>query len=232
MFLYQPQKGYCYNSDSIFLVDFIRQFKPKGKLLDVGCGVGILSLLLGRDFPIEVYGVEKQPNILEYAKYNFKINSIDLKAYEGDFLQLDIQERFDYIISNPPFYNEGVTESNQESLNISRYAKHLPLKPFIQKVKRLLKPRGYFIFCYEAKQSDRVLYELKAQKLNPETIQFIHPKIDREAKIVMVEARANSRSMCKILPPLITFNEEGEYTAQSAKAFVLANTHSIKGDRF
>ncbi len=231
MFLYQPQKGYCYNSDSIFLVDFIRQFKPKGKLLDVGCGVGILSLLIARDFPVEISISEKQKRVLEYAKHNFEINNLKYRAYEGDFLDSVIDEHFDFIISNPPFYDEAVTQSRDEALNISRYAQHLPLELFIKKVKQLLKPRGYFLLCYDAKQSDRLLYELKEQKLNPETIRFIHPKIDREAKIIMVQARANSRSMCRILPPLITFDEQGKYNEQSAKAFIDANTHSIKADR-
>ncbi|MDO9208145.1 MAG: methyltransferase, partial [Sulfuricurvum sp.] len=46
MLLYQPDGGYCYNSDSILLYGFIAQFNPKGKLLDVGAGCGIVGLLV------------------------------------------------------------------------------------------------------------------------------------------------------------------------------------------
>jgi len=49
MLLYQPESGYCYNSDSIFLYDFIDSFKPKGRVLDVGAGCGVLGLLVARD---------------------------------------------------------------------------------------------------------------------------------------------------------------------------------------
>ena len=232
MFLYQPPRGYCYNSDSIFLADFVRRLRPRGKLLDVGCGVGIISLLLGRDFPVEVHVAEKQPRMLAYARHNFALNGIGVREYAGDFLEAAIEERFDFIVSNPPFYDPRVTQSEKESLNIARYAHHLPLEPFVAKVKRLLKPRGHFILCYDAKQTDRLLAELRAHKLTPETLRFVHPKIDREAKIVMVQARAGSRSMCRILPPLITFDAEGEYTPEAAEAFVRAGTHSIKAERW
>ena len=61
MLLYQPESGYCYNSDSIFLYDFINSFKPKGKILDVGAGCGIIGLLVARDNKkVALDAVEKQ----------------------------------------------------------------------------------------------------------------------------------------------------------------------------
>ena len=51
MLLYQPESGYCYNSDSMFLYDFVSSFKPKGEVLDVGAGCGIVGLLVARDNP-------------------------------------------------------------------------------------------------------------------------------------------------------------------------------------
>jgi len=45
----------------MFLFDFVSQFNPKGILLDVGCGSGVIGLLLKRDFDnIELYGIDKQ----------------------------------------------------------------------------------------------------------------------------------------------------------------------------
>ena len=92
MFLYQPTKGYIYNSDSIFLYDFISSFRPKGELLDVGCGVGIISLLLTRDFNIRSSIIDKQKNMLQYAKNNYKINSLEADSYLGDFIDMDIEK--------------------------------------------------------------------------------------------------------------------------------------------
>ena len=230
LFLYQPTSGYCYNSDSIFLYDFISSFNPKGTLLDVGCGVGIISLLLTRDFKVETSIIDKQEKMLKYARHNFSLNGLDVKSYLGDFTELTTEERFDYIVSNPPFYDPRVTQSEDSHLNIARYAHHLPIEAFVRRVKTFLKPKGWFIFCYDAKQIDLLLHHLKINGINPEKIQFVHSKIDRESKLVFIAARNNSKSMTQILPPLIVFDENNVYTPKAMRAFEKANTHSIKGE--
>ncbi|MFT7824463.1 MAG: methyltransferase [Sulfurimonas sp.] len=230
MFLYQPTSGYCYNSDSIFLYDFISGFNPKGSLLDVGCGVGIISLLLARDFPLKTSIIDKQQKMLDYAVHNFYLNRLEAKSHLGDFTALQTEERYDFIVSNPPFYDPRVTQSEDTHLNTARYAHHLPLEAFVRSVKTFLKPKGWFIFCYDAKQTDLLLHYLKRNGINPEKIQFVHSKIDRESKLVMVAARNNSRSMTQVLPPFIVFGEDSLYGPDAKKAFERAGTHSIKGD--
>jgi len=230
VYLYQPSKSYAYNSDSIFLYDFISRFKPKGRILDVGCGVGIISLLLTRDFKLETTIIDKQASMIAYAKHNFELNDLNVNALNQDFMGFCSEEKFDYIVSNPPFYDQNVQQTQNESLNIARYAQHLPIEPFIESVKKNLKPRGYFIFCYDAKQLDRLLFTLISHKLNPEVLRFVHSKIDRDSKLVMILARANSKSMMKILPPLIVFDEQSHYNNEAQQSFDKAGTYSIKGD--
>ena len=230
MYLYQPTKGYAYNSDSIFLYDFIASFQPKGKLLDVGCGVGIVSLLLTRDFDIETTIIDKQEIMLKYAEHNYRLNKLKVQSYLGDFIELIDNKKYDFVISNPPFYDSNVIQSQNEHLNIARYAHHLPIELFVAKVKKVLKPRGRFIFCYDAKQVDKLLHTLIGNKLNPEVIRFVHSKIDRDSKLVMILARMNSKSMIRIMPPLIVFDEDSNYNEEAKNAFKKARTNSIKGD--
>ncbi len=230
MFLYQPTSGYCYNSDSIFLYDFIASFKPKGTLLDVGCGVGIISLLLSRDFSLKTSIIDKQESMLAYAKHNFALNGLEAKAYLGAFEKHETEDRYDFIVSNPPFYDASVTQSENSHLNIARYAHHLPIDIFVKRVKTFLKPKGWFIFCYDAKQIDIVLEKLREYKINPEKIQFVHSKLDRDAKLVMIAARNNSKSMTQILPPLVVFDDRSVYMPKAQQAFDKAKTNSIKGD--
>ncbi|NOR55754.1 MAG: methyltransferase [Sulfurovum sp.] len=230
MFLYQPTSGYCYNSDSIFLYDFISRFKPKGKLLDVGCGVGIISLLLSRDFTLDTSIIDKQKVMLDYAEQNYALNGLKVQGHLGDFTEFKSEERYDFIVSNPPFYDENVQQSEHAHLNIARYAQHLPIENFVKRVKTYLKPKGWFIFCYDAKQIDLLLFHLKGHGINPEKIQFVHSKIDRESKLVMIAARNNSKSMTQILPPFVVFDDNSVYRTNAQKAFDKANTNSIKGD--
>ncbi len=230
MFLYQPTNGYRYNSDSIFLYDFTVSLQPKGSLLDVGCGVGILSLLLSRDFRLDTTIIDKQEKMLDYAQHNFSLNSLSVDAHLGDFLSWETTQRYDLIVSNPPFYHSEVTQSQNEHLNIARYSQHLPFADFVQKVKKYLKPRGRFVFCYDAKQIDTVMHDLKLNNINPELVRFVHSKIDRDSKLVLIAARMNSKSMTRVMPPLVVFDTESHYMPEAKKAFERAGTHSIKGD--
>jgi len=231
MFLYQPPDGYRYNSDSIFLYDFIARYPLRGHGLDVGSGVGIVGLLAARDFPITMQIIDKQAGMIAYAKHNYAINGLRVEAQVGDFGEMEGRNQYDYILSNPPFYDSAVTQSADTQLNMARYAHHLPSAVLIDTAKRLLRPRGYLIFCYDAKQSDRVLAQLREVKLNPEAIRFVHPKADREAKIVLIAARANSKAMLKVLPPLIVFDAHDTYLPDAQAAFERAATHVISGER-
>jgi len=226
--LYQSPDGYCYNSDSIFLFKFATMFNIKGNVLDIGCGVGVLTLLLAKKFKANFTVVEKQKSMYSYAVKNFAVNNINVDAFNIDFLEFKTDKKFDFIISNPPFYKVDRHQSKNDSINIARYEHHLPLKELIKKSSTLITPRGYIILCYDAWQSDEVIKELKNNKFQPEFIQFVHPKIDKEANLIMITARKGSKARCKILAPLITFDKDGKYTKEAKEAFILANTHSIK----
>ena len=145
-------------------------------------------------------------------------------------MEYNFENSFDYIISNPPFYDSSVTQSKNEHINIARYSHHLPIDKFIKKVKTILRPRGRFVFCYDAKQVDKLLHTLVMHKINPEILRFVHSKVDRESKLVMISARANSKSMMRVLPPLVVFDNKSNYLDEPREAFIRASTHSIKGD--
>lgn len=228
MLLYQPESGYCYNSDSIFLYDFISSFKPRGKVLDVGAGCGVVGLLVARDNEkVELEAVEKQDVFVEYASINARVNDISYKIHKKDFLELQEDVKYDYIISNPPFYHEGVTKSENEMLFNARYNVNLPLERFFKKVSRLLKPRSHFIFCYDASQFALICAELQKANLRAVDVQFIHPKIDRSASLVMIHARNGSKSLTKIWAPFISFDSD-EFSQKAKEIYEKARTQSIK----
>ena len=228
MLLYQPQSGYCYNSDSVFLSNFINSFKPKGRVLDVGAGCGIVGLLVARDNPkVQLEAVEKQPLFVHYASTNARVNKIEYTLHERDFLTLEEEVKYDYIISNPPFYPEGATKSEDEMLFNARYNVNLPLRDFFKKVSRLLKPHSHFIFCYDASQFGVICAELERVKLRAVDVQFVHPKIDRGASLVMVHVRNGSKSLMSVWAPFISFDGDA-ISSQAQEAYKKASTQSIK----
>ena len=83
MVLYQPQNGYCYNSDTHFLYNFIvenlKKYKNiKGEILDIGSGSGILGLLVAKDFEkIKLNQCEIQEMFQFFTKKNSETNKIN-----------------------------------------------------------------------------------------------------------------------------------------------------------
>jgi len=228
LILYQPNSGYCYNSDSLFLYDFISSFKPRGRVLDVGAGCGIVGLLVARDNKkVKLESVEKQDIFAQFATINARVNKIDYKLHKTDFLDFEVDEKYDYIISNPPFYHSVSTKSEDEILFNARYNVNLPLKDFFKKVSQILKPKSHFIFCYDATQFGLICAELDKVNMRVVDVQFMHPKIDRVASLVLVHARNGSNAMTKVWQPFISF--DGLEPSQKVKdIYEKAKTQSIK----
>jgi tRNA1(Val) A37 N6-methylase TrmN6 len=197
-------------------------------VLDVGAGCGVVGLLVARDNPkVALEAVEKQDAFVQYSTINARVNKIECKLHKSNFLDLTIESKYDYIVSNPPFYPDGATKSENEMLANARYNSNLPLNEFFKKVSQLLKPHSHFVFCYDASQFGVICAELERVKLRVVDVQFVHPKVDRGASLVMIHARNGSKSLMKVWPPLISF--EGKDISQEAeKIYAKASTQSIK----
>ena len=111
-------------------------------------------------------------------------------------------------MSNPPFYPSSVVQTQNENIKIARYNDNLPLEQFILNISNILKPSGKLFFCYDVKLLNDIIYILKQNRLNIQAIQFLHPNKDKDATLVMVFARKNSKSLMKVLPPLMMFEND------------------------
>lgn len=228
MLLYQPNEGYCYNSDSIFLYGFVSKLSPKGKMLDIGAGCGIVGLLLARDNKkILLEGVEKQSVYADFAERNAKINHIPYLMHRGDFLDLSADQEYDWIVSNPPFYHEGAAKSDDIMLHHARYSVHLPIEKLALGIKKSLKNGGHAALCYEASQFSKLCHAFESVGLRVVDVQFLYSKAERHSHLVMIHVRKNSRSLLKVWPPFITLDEDG-YTSEAKAIYQQAKAHSIK----
>jgi len=148
MNLFQPDKGYRYNSDTLLLYDFISTFTPKGEVLDVGCGCGILGLLLKRDFPsLKMHLLDIQEQNCTIACANAEQNGIEIASVIcHDFLSIRFECKFDMIVSNPPFYHKGGVKNEDTSLFLSRHSSALPFDVLQKKSQKHLATVGIFVF--------------------------------------------------------------------------------------
>jgi len=210
----------------MFLWDFAMPFVKKGLLLEVGGGSGVLGLLLARERDIGLSIVEKQEKMAVLCRQNAETNNIKAAVENIDFLDFEAKG-FDYVVSNPPFYSSRVQKSENDSMLASRYADELPLDKFLQKSKKLLKPNGEIIFCYDARELQTVIREaakLKGAALTH--IRFVHAKVGKAAKLALFRIKNSSRAHLEIMPPLIVM-DEAEYTSEAKRIFTAAACDSV-----
>ena len=59
-----------------------------------------------------------------------------------------------------------------------------------------------------------IITTLRNYKLEPKKIRFVHSNINKEPSMVLIEALKGGKSMIKVFPPLIIYNENGKYTEE------------------
>ena len=136
------------------------------KILDFGTGNGILLIMLAKDFPYFSYiGIEIFPDLVEIANQNFMSLeknlqlSIDYEIIEADYSMLcavlNTKQKYDLIISNPPYYPPN---SGKQSIDLhkaaSRFEIYANLYDLLSSIKNYLANTGkaYVIFPASRKE--------------------------------------------------------------------------------
>lgn len=77
---------------------------PAGKVLDFGCGAGVLSVVLARRNPASRFElVDVDALALYCANHTLQLNGVEADVYPTDGLS-DVHGRFAAVVSNPPFH--------------------------------------------------------------------------------------------------------------------------------
>ncbi|ANE35816.1 tRNA m6A37 methyltransferase TrmN6 [Campylobacter iguaniorum] len=226
MILYQLENGYRYNSDTLFLYDFISKNRLSGNVLDAGCGCGILGLLLKNDFKnIALTSLDIQAINTQITKFNAKQNNLEAATICADFNEFKSEIKFDIVVSNPPFYSDDIPKSQNEHIRLSRYSQSLDFRDMLRSVNAIIKPRGSFYFCYDARRICEVMQGLCEFKFNLTKLRFVHAKANSASKLALFEAKKSSKSKCEILPSLVMFDGEN-YSKEASEIFAKSNTKS------
>ena len=133
-------------------------------------------------------------------------------------------ETYDIITCNPPFFNSS--NPKQHNINthkkIARHEISLTLEDIFRVSKKLLKNKGVLAIVHRPDRLIEILEGMRKHNLQPKKIQFVYPKKDKAANMLLIEATKNGNLGVKILPPIYVHNLDGSYTEQ-VKSFFKSN---------
>lgn len=214
--LIQNPSGFCFGVDAVFLSDFVR-VKPGETVLDLGTGNGIIPILLtAKTMGKKFTGLEIQEKTAEMARRSVALNGLEDKV---DIVTGDIKEAadlfkpafFDVITTNPPYMlAEHGLRNPDNSKAVARHEVLCSLDDILRESMRLLQDKGRFYMVHRPFRLTEIMIKMNYYKIEPKRIQFIHPYIDKEPVLVLIEGVRGGKSRVTVEPPIIIYERKKE----------------------
>ncbi len=221
----QDPKRFCFGIDAVILSGFA-EVKKGEKVMDLCTGTGIIPILLeAKTEGSHFTGLEIQEESVEMARRSVRLNGLEDKVTIdfGDVKNTEALYRassFDVVTVNPPYMNEGGGLKNGYSpKTIARHEVLCSLEDVVDAAARLLVPQGRLYMVHRPHRLTDIMVTLRNHRLEPKRLRFVHSYADREPVMVLVEAVSNGKPMVKVMPPLIIYKEDGEYTGEIMKIY-------------
>lgn len=216
----QNTEKFCFGMDAVLLSGYAFA-KPGEKILDLCSGNGIIPILLAAKTRAErIVGIEIQKEIADMAKrsvaangLNDRINIIcaDLKN-AGDYLSTGV---FDAVTCNPPYMIDNHGIKNPDSPKA--LARHEILCNFDDVAKvtaRMLKSGGRMFLIHRPFRLTEIFETLTKYGLEPKRMKMVHPFVNREPNMVLIEAIQGGRRRLTVERPLIVYESPNCYTKE------------------
>lgn len=149
-------------TDGVLLGSWAKLKEDTRAILDVGAGTGIIALQLAQRSAAElVDAIELDEDAYEQCIENFEASpwADRLFCYHASFQEFasEMEEPYDLIVSNPPFYSEDVTSGN-EARDLARSESALPFEHLLICAHHLLSDTGIFATIIPYKELERFLH--------------------------------------------------------------------------
>lgn len=125
------------------LLGALASVKNSEKVLEVGTGTGLVSLMLAQRNPnAKILALDISEEAAQLSGNNFRESVFNsrISAIHQDFKNFETEEKFDFIVSNPPYFEEN----NSEKDKIARQKTELNFSELIQKSSELISENGAF----------------------------------------------------------------------------------------
>lgn len=143
----QEQATLKVSTDSCLLgAWFAQKLENKQHILDIGSGTGLLVLMLAQKQKESIIdGIEIDENCFSESLVNVNASQWYNRCtiLNGDVRTYPFARKYDFIITNPPFYEQQLRSANTKN-NLAKHSSHLGLKELVQIIKNQLTPNGEF----------------------------------------------------------------------------------------
>ena len=221
----QSSEIFCFGMDAVLLSSFAVA-KEGDKVLDLGTGNGVIPILMeAKTKAAHFTGLEIQNINVDMAIRSVAYNGLEnkIKIVQGDIKEASSifgGASFDVVTSNPPYMNENHGLVNPDSYKaIARHEILCTLEDVIREASKVLKDKGKFYMVHRPQRMVEIFETLTKYKLEPKRIRLVHPYVDRDANMILIEAIKGANSLLKVEQPLIIYEREGIYTEELYKLY-------------
>lgn len=221
--LIQKKNGLTFGTDAFLLSAFC---KPQKNALaaDFGCGTGALALLLAaRGRYRRIFAVEVQEAFAELTRRNILENGfshtvVPLFRDVRTLTARDFGQELDVVAANPPYLKkDSGFASPHAAKQTARHEECGGMAEFAAAAARCLKSGGLFYSVYRPDRLETLFAALRAVKLAPKRMVFVHDSPEKPPAMVLTEAKLDAAEGLMLLPPLF-LHDSGAPGVLSARA--------------
>lgn len=223
--LIQNPDLFCFGIDAVLLANFAKA-KETDNVIDLGTGNGVIPILMAaKTKAYKLTGLEIQKLSADLAKRSVLMNALSERI---SIVQGDIKEAtkifgassFSVVTTNPPYMNQNHGLLNDYSPKaIARHELLCSLEDIISQSAKLLKPGGNLFMIHRPHRLEDIMVLLRQYRIEPKRIRFVHPYIDKEPTMVLIEANRGGKSNLTVERPLVIYKDVNEYSDEIRKIY-------------
>lgn len=188
-------------------------------ILDVGCGSGLIAIMAAQRCPkATITGIELDKDASMQAQENVSASPWNehINIVHADFLQYTPTEKFDTILSNPPYFTSSM-KCPDDKRTKARHDDSLSSGDLLAHAHELLIDEGKLSVVIPTEQKDVWTAQAEAIGLHLTKVAYIHTRPTIAPKRVLLEFTKNSNTKEVCETKFTLENEPGKYSEEAVR---------------